>query len=296
MEIITENAEKELGNYVTSITQKVGDWLCVHIAFSQFEAAFQAKYKRPQEAFKQHRENTVNLVNSALYQPLKNQEGKIFICTDNDSFAVFKLTDDEILKRLRFLSKEFIGRDLKDVFSVYSLGKKSVDLDKLITKKEKKAALQKMKYAETEHSQPEINFDDFERRLLTRKHRAKDYILVIEDDELYSAMIKMGFESYYEIIVATTAKDGALKYVQYAPDMVFLDIHLPDGDGIDLLKQLTELDKEAYIVMLSADSVTDNVVSTNKLGAAGFITKPPTRQKVREYILKCPTLTKKNIA
>lgn len=91
-------------------------------------------------------------------------------------------------------------------------------------------------------------------------------------------------------------KASTISYVEHAPDIVFLDIHLPDMDGRELLKQIREFDGDAYVVMLSGDSLPRNVIETKKAGAAGFITKPFNKEKVMHYISHCPTITRKNVA
>ncbi len=85
-----------------------------------------------------------------------------------------------------------------------------------------------------------------------------------------------------------TPKTGITAYINYAPHVVFLDIHLPDRNGKEVLDKIKLIDPESYVVMLSADSIADNVISTKSKGSVGFIKKPFSKEKLIQYIEKCP--------
>jgi YesN/AraC family two-component response regulator len=74
------------------------------------------------------------------------------------------------------------------------------------------------------------------------------------------------------------------------PDVLLLDIHLPNKDGLTLVKEILEQDKDGYIVMLSADSVSENVEASVKNGAKGFLTKPVSHKHLMDYFKRCPTV------
>jgi two-component system, chemotaxis family, chemotaxis protein CheY len=80
-------------------------------------------------------------------------------------------------------------------------------------------------------------------------------------------------------------------YKQYAPDILLLDIHMPGKDGLEVLHDIQDIDPQAYIIMLSADSSAENVGYTLQEGAKGFMTKPFTREKLLELTHKCPTIS-----
>jgi YesN/AraC family two-component response regulator len=63
-------------------------------------------------------------------------------------------------------------------------------------------------------------------------------------------------------------------FIRYKPDIVFLDINLPDKDGLTILQELLDLGDHAYVIMVSGDSTFENVKESITLGAKGFIAKP----------------------
>ncbi len=90
--------------------------------------------------------------------------------------------------------------------------------------------------------------------------------------------------------VATYALD---KYTNIAPDILFLDINLPDVTGHELLEKILILDPDAYVIMLSGNCDRDNITQAISKGAKGFIAKPFTKDKLFQYIDRCPTIALK---
>ena len=74
-----------------------------------------------------------------------------------------------------------------------------------------------------------------------------------------------------------TAKDGktALQKIPvYKPDIVTLDLMMPGISGYETLSKIMEMDRNAIVIMLTANGEDDAVVECMKLGATGFLTKP----------------------
>ena len=86
------------------------------------------------------------------------------------------------------------------------------------------------------------------------------------------------------------AETALQSYAQIAPDILFLDINLPNVTGHELLEKILLLDPQAYIIMLSGNSDKENVLQAMQRGARGFVAKPFTPDKLYQYIERCPTL------
>lgn len=65
-----------------------------------------------------------------------------------------------------------------------------------------------------------------------------------------------------------------------SPQIIFLDIELPDGSGLDLLSKIKTVRPNCFIVMVSANSTLENVQQSIKKGAASFIVKPFNGDKI----------------
>ncbi|MBB1137891.1 response regulator transcription factor [Myroides sp. WP-1] len=100
-------------------------------------------------------------------------------------------------------------------------------------------------------------------------------ILVIEDEkELRAIMQESLTKEHYIVEVAENYKQGIDKLVGYDYDCILLDIMLPDGNGIDLLREIKSIGKEDSVIIISAkDSIDDKVLGL-ELGADDYLTKP----------------------
>ncbi len=112
--------------------------------------------------------------------------------------------------------------------------------------------------------------------------------ILIVDDAAFMRMIlkKIIAPTGNEVIEAVDGLDGVSKYKEHRPDLVMLDIIMPNMDGIECLKQIMELDKNAKIVMCSAIGQQSVVNDAIKIGARDFVVKPFDAAKVLECITK----------
>ena len=79
---------------------------------------------------------------------------------------------------------------------------------------------------------------------------------------------------------AANAKEGIKKYEDKRPDIMFLDLDMPDIGGMTVLRSIKQKDPSAFIVIVSGESKIDNVKEALKLGAKGFVVKPYSMQKI----------------
>ncbi len=99
-------------------------------------------------------------------------------------------------------------------------------------------------------------------------------ILVIEDESSIRSFMQAILEANgYQVITADTCDNGIMMFVSYVPDLVILDLGLPDKDGLEFIKT----NRESYvtpILVLSARSNESDKVEALDLGANDYITKP----------------------
>src|SRR5262245_10840676 len=79
----------------------------------------------------------------------------------------------------------------------------------------------------------------------------------------------------YECLLAQNAQAGLKIAEKDDPDLIFLDIKMPQTDGMEVLRKLKELEIAAPVVMLSGHGNVKTAVEATKLGAYDFIEKPP---------------------
>lgn len=113
-------------------------------------------------------------------------------------------------------------------------------------------------------------------------------VLLIEDDRTTRRFVASSLAGHCELIEAADASAGISSYNTFRPDIVLMDIELPDGNGQTLLNWITHNDPAAFIVMFSGHSDTDNVMESIESGAKGFISKPFDVSKMLHFISICP--------
>ncbi len=123
-----------------------------------------------------------------------------------------------------------------------------------------------------------------------RETRKDNVILIVDDDPFIRKTMSILLTSCGEIIEASCGKEVVPAYLKHNPDILLLDIHMPDKTGLEIIPDLIELDSDSFIIVLSADSQKENVLKALELGAAGFLTKPPAREKIQEYLSQCITI------
>ncbi|HXV12892.1 MAG TPA: response regulator, partial [Candidatus Krumholzibacteria bacterium] len=110
-------------------------------------------------------------------------------------------------------------------------------------------------------------------------------ILIIDDEKtirwsLAEAIAAGG----YDTVDAETAADGVAKFRDASPDLVLLDMKLPDGSGLDVLKMVKAEDPSVPVVMMTAYAEVETAVEAMKLGAYDFVAKPYSVDKLRVTI------------
>jgi len=102
-------------------------------------------------------------------------------------------------------------------------------------------------------------------------------ILIVDDNPDLIAVLKVRLESFgYEVVVAEDGVKCLEKTGRDKPDLILLDIMMPEMDGFKVLKKLKEDDrmKAIPVIMLTAKDSIDDVTKANALGAEDFIVKP----------------------
>jgi len=102
-------------------------------------------------------------------------------------------------------------------------------------------------------------------------------ILIIDDEvelcQNLSEMLKEGEEGY-GVSIANSGKKGLAKIKEEVPDLVLLDIKMPEMDGIETLEKIKAIDKDILVIMLTAYQTVETAVKAMKLGAYDYISKP----------------------
>lgn len=103
-------------------------------------------------------------------------------------------------------------------------------------------------------------------------------LLVIEDDVTMSkVLVRMFTSEKYEVNHTGTCEEGFQSALKELPDLILMDINLPDGNGVDLCRRMKENQRIKHIpvIMMTGDATSvDNKVQGLESGAEDYVLKP----------------------
>jgi len=111
-------------------------------------------------------------------------------------------------------------------------------------------------------------------------------ILVVDDSQLTTKkiaqmLISMGHEM---VAFARTGEEAIKQYIKHKPDMVTMDITMPDMDGIEATKRILQENPDALIMMVTSHGQEGMVFDAIEAGAKGYLLKPLQMEKLKANI------------
>jgi len=124
--------------------------------------------------------------------------------------------------------------------------------------------------------------------MLQRGRNAQMRVVVIEDGVLIRSALKRILENHGLEVVAEGVNgcEAIELYKKYKPDVLTLDITMPDMDGVEVLKYIVSVDPNAKVLIISSDGQDELIKKCMLNGAKYFITKPLNQKRVVQIIEK----------
>ncbi|HOO81377.1 MAG TPA: response regulator [Alphaproteobacteria bacterium] len=123
-----------------------------------------------------------------------------------------------------------------------------------------------------------------------REERKKNILMVADDDMFVRKAMQKILGFYGDVVEVDSGDKVVSEYLRHNPDVLLLDIHMPGKSGLELIDKIIEVDTDAFIIVFSADSVADNVLQAIEKGAVGFVSKPPKKERIMDYLNRCITI------
>ncbi len=116
----------------------------------------------------------------------------------------------------------------------------------------------------------------------------KATILIIEDELLLANSLKKALTSAgFSVHTATTGSDGLAVFVDSNPDLIILDVRLPDTNGMEVLRKIVRTDAHPPVIVMTAFSGIKGAVESIKLGAYDYVAKPFDVEELKFIIERC---------
>jgi CheY-like chemotaxis protein len=117
--------------------------------------------------------------------------------------------------------------------------------------------------------------------MITKKNK----ILVVDDSDNNLYLLEEVLQEYdYSVITARGGKEAVDQITNEFPDLILLDIMMPDYSGYDVLEYLTGINNQIPVIVISARTATEDIEKAYALGAKFFIRKPVIITHVLEKI------------
>ena len=114
---------------------------------------------------------------------------------------------------------------------------------------------------------------------------SKKTILIVDDEKLMRWTLRQKLTDWnYEVVEAETGRDGLIRAEEETPDLVLLDVKLPDIKGTDLLEEFKKKWPDLPVIMITAYGAIEDVVNAMRSGAYNFLTKPIDLAKLQSLL------------
>ncbi len=118
--------------------------------------------------------------------------------------------------------------------------------------------------------------------------------MVVEDEGVANELLSSTFKNFFsEVSSAFNGKEALEMFDRLRPDIVFVDIVMPEMDGIELSRKLREIDPNQIIIVISASNDIQKISESIDIGVNSFIQKPIDTKKIIELLSNVTALISK---
>jgi DNA-binding NarL/FixJ family response regulator len=102
----------------------------------------------------------------------------------------------------------------------------------------------------------------------------KPSVLIVDDHELFRAGVRAELAAHVEVAGDAASVEEAVPAILHAqPDVVLLDVHMPGGGGVEVIRQVAQQRPTQRFLALSVSDAPDDVIAVIRAGARGYVTK-----------------------
>ena len=110
-------------------------------------------------------------------------------------------------------------------------------------------------------------------------------VVIVDDHELFRAGVRAELEARVDIVADAATVAGAVEAIRSTePDVVLLDVHMPDGGGVEVIRRTAAEQPEVRFLALSVSDAAEDVIAVIRAGARGYVTKTISAVELAEAI------------
>jgi DNA-binding NtrC family response regulator len=99
-------------------------------------------------------------------------------------------------------------------------------------------------------------------------------VLVIDDEPIVLETFKVIFDNHFKVLTAASGRRALEIISNSSVNLIFLDINIPDMNGIEILHKIKEHDRNLPVILVTATANADMIVEAKRLGIDDYLTKP----------------------
>jgi YesN/AraC family two-component response regulator len=139
----------------------------------------------------------------------------------------------------------------------------------------------------------EINMANIDLVQLTGQTK-KLTAMIVEDEKVTNELLSSTFKNFFsDVSSAFNGKEALEMFTKVSPDIVFVDIIMPEMDGIELARRIREINPNQIIIVISASNDIQKISESIEIGVNSFIQKPIDTKKIIELLTNVTALISK---
>jgi len=289
MIVIANKTETHLRDDLQKLLKHKPSQRCFYIAFSKTDISKEHLF----ETFLRSLEEIPNAYMA-----------KVYLCADKDIMIMMEgfmqRHFEDLIKKLDGILKI---KDFSDLIDIYELGAHWNILKNLYEQKlqiiqnveddqiqlSKKIVTDKL----TLETLLKIDPERASNQLAHRDNRKNPLVMIADDDQLTRTLAGNVLRADFDMVFAQNGREALTEFANNAPDILFLDIGMPDIGGHEVLETLFQIDPDAHIIMFSGRKDKTTIMKSLEMGAKGFLGKPFTRDELYNHVQNSPFVLKK---
>lgn len=275
MKIISVNADAQLMTLASSIGQSQQSWrgwYCVEIRLCDLDETLQHE--------------CLFWVRSLIGAYLKDADGRVYFCENSAIHILCRNVPEDVLHQAgqEICDLAYSESSVRVNYSFYDLYKQGGLYAQSVLDQHNMMSGLLGDNLTVSQNIPELMMQDEQSFAVPKINSKRTRVMLVEDDPVTRWMVRNTLKEECELFTAPTANKAFSLYMQQQPDLVFLDINLPDKSGYEVLSWIMRNDPGACVVMFSSNDGMDNITNALEYGASGFIGKPFLKCQLLDYI------------